>query len=121
MPQYLYKKIINSRKILIETEMTRRIEIIKEEYLKDNYTKEEIIESIKKLERYIGKNQIDEFINCIKEEKFDEVIKKLIENHYDRVYSTKYKDFEKMFFNDNEEVCANKISIYLGDLKKYVK
>ena len=113
MPEYLYRKIINSRKLLIETELKKRIEIIKEDYLKDGYTKEEIIKALKSLERYIGEKQVNEYVKNIEEEEYEIAIKNLIEKYYDKVYTTKHKDFEKTFQNTDEEKCVNEITEYI--------
>jgi tRNA 2-selenouridine synthase len=113
MPEYLYRKIINSRKLLIETELKKRIEIIKEDYLKDGYTKEEIIKALKSLERYIGEKQVNEYVKNIEEEEYEVAIKNLIEKYYDKVYTTKHKDFEKTFQNTDEEKCVNEITEYI--------
>ena len=113
MPKYLYEAVINSEKLLIETELAKRIDIIKEEYLKESYEKKEIIETMKKLGRYIGEKQINEYIERIKKEEYDFVIKELIEKYYDKVYTTKNKVFQKTFYNKNEEECADEIVKYI--------
>ena len=112
IPIYLYKAILNGEKIYIETDVHRRIDIIKEEYLKEGYDKEEIIKAVHKLSRYIGEKQTEEFIGNIKDNRFDTVIKDLIEKYYDRVYKTKGKTIEKVFYNENEEKCALEIIKY---------
>ncbi|MDO5088537.1 MAG: tRNA 2-selenouridine(34) synthase MnmH, partial [Leptotrichiaceae bacterium] len=113
MPGYLYDKILNSRKMLIETQLQKRVEIIKEEYLKESYRKEEIISCLGKLQRYIGEKQVTEYIENIKRDEFDTVIKNLIEKYYDKVYMTKNRVFEKVFYNENEEQCAEQIIEYI--------
>lgn len=113
MPMYLYDKILNSRKILIETQLKKRIGIIKEEYLKENYSKEEIISCLWKLEKYIEEKQITEHVENVKKDEFDIVIRNLIEKYYDKVYMTKNRVFEKEFHNENEGKCAEQIIEYL--------
>ena len=113
MPKYLYEAVINSEKFLIETELAKRIDIIKEEYLKESYEKQEIIETLKKLGRYIGEKQINEYIEKIEKEEYDFVIRELIEKYYDKVYTTKNKIFKKTFYNKNEEECADEIVKYI--------
>ena len=113
MPKYLYEAVINSEKLLVETELAKRIDIIKEEYLKESYEKQEIIETLKKLGRYIGEKQINEYIEKIEKEEYDFVIKELIEKYYDKVYTTKNKVFQKTFYNKNEEECADEIVKYI--------
>ena len=79
-----------------------RLIIIKEEYLKEEYDKEEIIKAVQKLSKYTGEKQAEEFIENIKNDEFDTVIKDLIEKYYDRVYKTKNKIIEKVFYNENK-------------------
>ena len=112
IPIYLYEKILDSEKIYIETDIYKRINIIKEEYLKEEYDKEEIIKAVQKLSRYTGEKQAEEFIESIKNDEFDTVIKDLIEKYYDRVYKTKNKIIEKVFYNENEKKCASEIIKY---------
>ena len=90
----------------------KRINIIKEEYLKEEYDKEEIIKAVQKLSKYTGEKQAEEFIESIKNDEFDTVIKDLIEKYYDRVYKTKNKIIEKVFYNENEKKCASEIIKY---------
>ena len=113
MPPYLYEVLINSRKLYIETSLERRTEIIKKEYLKDDVSKEEIISSIERLRKYINEKQIEEFVNGVKNEDYDKVIKDLMIKYYDKAYSSKGKTYERVFNNDDEDKCVKELTEYI--------
>ena len=113
MPPYLYEVLINSRKLYIETSLKRRTEIIKKEYLKDDVSKEEIISSIERLRKYINEKQIEEFVNGVKNEDYDKVIKDLMIKYYDKAYSSKGKTYERVFNNDDEDKCVKELTEYI--------
>ena len=98
MPTYLYEALINSRKLYIETSLERRTEIIK---------------SIERLKKYINEKQVQEFINGVKNEDYDNVIKDLMIKYYDKVYSSKGKTYERVFNNDNEDRCVKELTDYI--------
>ena len=113
MPAYLYEALIKSRKLYIETSLERRTEIIRKEYLKDNVQQEEIINSIERLRKYINEKQIQEFIDGVKNEEYDKVIKDLMIKYYDKAYSNKGKTYERVFNNDDEDICVKEITEYI--------
>ena len=113
MPNYLFEVIFGARKFFIETDMDKRIKIISEEYLKESYDENEIFEALEKLARYIGEKKKNEYVEKLKNKQFDEVIRDLMENYYDKVYKTKSHTFEKTFDNVDEEKCAEDIIKYV--------
>lgn len=113
LPQYLYAKIKKSEKIYIETGIEKRIEIIKEEYLKEGYDSREVVEAVKKLSRYIGAERTGELVRGIEKGSYDAVIGDLIENYYDKVYKTKNEMTQRVFYNIDEEKCASEIAEYI--------
>ena len=113
MPNYLFEEVFNARKFFIETDMDKRVEIIRKEYLKESYDENEIFEALEKLGRYIGEKRKNEYIEELKNKEFDKVIKDLMENYYDNAYKTKSHTFEKTFYNADEEKCAEDIIKYV--------
>ena len=114
MPGYLYEKLLNARKFLIETKLAKRLEIIKREYIKEDYSESEIIASIEKLGKYIGEKKVIKYIEDISNKEFDSVIRDLIENYYDKAYKTKSHTFERTFYNEDEDRCAEEILKYIN-------
>lgn len=113
MPGYLYDALINSRKLYIESDIENRIKTIKKEYIKDEYDINEIIEALDKLRKYISGKDIDEYISYIHNNKYEVVIKGLVEKYYDKVYNSKGKIYEKIFNSNDEDKCAEEIVKYL--------
>ena len=113
MPNYLFEAVFGARKFFIETDMDKRIKIISEEYLKESYDEKEIFDALEKLSRYIGEKKKNEYVEKLKNKQFDEVIRDLMENYYDKVYKTKSHTFEKTFHNVDEEKCAEDIIKYV--------
>lgn len=113
MPVFLNESLMNSRKLYIEASPEKRVETIRKEYLKDNIDSNEIIEALSKLKKYISHSQVDEYIDLINDNEFDSVISDLIEKYYDKVYSSKNKEYEKTFNNNDEEKCVSEIIKFL--------
>ncbi len=107
MPQYMFDKIIDSKKIVVETSIDNRVEIIKSDYVV-GVEKSDIIEGVEKLKKYIPSKTVDEYIRQIENDDFEVVIKDLFENYYDKRYKGVVGEYEKIKFNSIEE-CVDKI------------
>ncbi len=113
MPEYIFEKVINARKLLIETDIDKRIEIIKSGYIKEDFSREEIVTALRKLGKYIGEKKVEEHVENLDSGKTYLVIRELIEDYYDKVYKTKSHLFERVFYNKNEEDCGREIIDYI--------
>ena len=68
-----------------------------------------------------GEKKKNEYVEKLKNKQFDEVIRDLMENYYDKVYKTKSHTFERTFHNADEKKCAEDIIKYVfGRFCKYI-
>ncbi len=109
MPNYMFDKFEKSRKILLETEIEQRVNIIIEDYIGnsdviDESLKYDIIDKINKLRKYISNKEVDKYVEDIKNNKYEETIKNIMLNYYDKVYSTDKYNYEKVFYSNEEDV-----------------
>ncbi len=109
MKNYMYDKLLNSRKILIEASLPFRVNVIKEEYINESFEKEDLIISIEKLRRYINKEKIQLLLSAIEKNDYDYVIEELMVNYYDKNYNCNDKDYEMTLENNNSVDLAKKI------------
>ncbi len=112
MPKYMYDNLLNSQKIYINTPMENRVKIIKDEYVKIENSKDEMKEAINKLRKYASTKEVDTYIEQLNNDDYDNLIKDIIENYYDKVYSTKDKEFSIIFNNIDNKKCAKSICEY---------
>lgn len=107
IPEYIFKKMKEGTHINIKAKLEYRIETIFEDYVQD--TDYELIESLNHLRKNLGNNNIDFYINSIKENKYKKVIKELMLNYYDPLYENNTRNFIKTFHNENHEDTATAI------------
>ncbi len=109
MKNYLYDKLLNSKKILIEASLSFRIDTIFKEYIDENFEKQDLINAIEKLRRYVNKEKITILLEAIEKEDYTFVIEDLMVNYYDKNYNCKDKDYEVVMENKNSEILAKEI------------
>lgn len=118
MTENLYEKLINGYKILIETDLEFRKNIIKTEYLGEDFSKVtpnyklEMKEAIEKLLPYIGEKRVNSYKEQIDKEEFENLIEELMISYYDTKYSTKNKEFLYTLENKNHLETAKELMNY---------
>jgi len=106
MPDYLYDAVTGGEKLLINTDIKKRVENIRREYITDDVKTEEIVSAIMSMETYLGKARAESYANMVLEKCYDEVIETLMLKYYDSAYSTKNKEFIRRFENEDEKETA---------------
>ena len=121
LPNKFYNLMNNSHHIWIETNDDVRLKIIKEDYLKNVFNMEQLIEPVTYLKRLIGKKNVEMLITEIKKENFDFVILYLLHNYYDLLYKKGRlpadKFYKKINF-ENVEQGAEQIEKIYYELKR---
>lgn len=112
VPKYLYSAYTNSKhQVFIDSGLDDRINRIKAEYLKieneDNFL--EIMNSLKGVEKHIGKENSLNLKKNLENKNYDFVIKFLIERYYDINYAVKRKNFEFVLKNSDSKLSAQKL------------
>ncbi len=110
MQEFLYNKLIESKKILIDAPIEHRVNIIKHEYINESFKNEDLVKGLEKLRRYISTTKIDELIALSSEEKYEEIIEDLMVNYYDLNYRYVDHTFEYEFMNEDDKKCAMDIA-----------
>ncbi len=109
MKDCLFDKILNSKKIYIDAPLSHRIKIIKNDYINDTFNKQDILDSLEKLRRYISNEKIDNLIKLNNDEKYDEIIEFLMINYYDLNYKCSVHEYFEHFVNEDNKICATEI------------
>ena len=117
MPDYLYNAVTggattNGEKLLINTDIPKRVENIRREYIHEDTQTEEIVSAIMSMQTYLGAERAQGYANLVREGKYDEVIETLMVKYYDRAYSTKNKEFVCQFDNKDEAQTAKTLIAY---------
>lgn len=115
-PEYLYNKLQECPRILLSTDIKIRVENIKEDYIKgDRDNKDKIIKAISSLNKAISNEKVNELIEQIEKNCYEEVITYLMEYYYDPLYQhsidRKTDYVENIYFNDYEEISEKLIKI----------
>ncbi len=104
LPKSLMENMRNSYTILIKSPMEHRVSNLVEEYgQRENKT--QLIASLKKLQGYISKENIEKLIDRIEKGELSYVARLLCENYYDKRY--KKRDHDDVLENLDEEESAN--------------
>lgn len=111
IPEYLFTKIKNGIHINITSAMDYRIETILKDYV--HGTDDELIEALICLEKRLGAEKINRYINCIKEDNYKQVIVELMTHYYDPLYENNSRNFVKTFHNTDHESTAKDISNWI--------
>lgn len=107
IPEYIFNKMKEGIHINIKSKLEYRIETILKDYV--HGTDEELIDSLNHLRRHLGNDNIDLYINLIKEDNYEKVIKELMLNYYDPLYENNTRNFVRTFHNYNHKDTAKNI------------
>lgn len=86
IPDYIYDKMKDSKRLLIKADLEKRAKNIIEEYIQNKNWREETKRGLIKLEKYLGKKEIEEYINLLDGEDILKLVKDLMKKYYDPMY-----------------------------------
>lgn len=112
LPSQIYDKMCTGYKVLVEAELELRRKVISHDYISSDFNKEEAIEAINKLVRYIGKERIKEYTSMITDGDYDHVIEELMIKYYDIVYNTNHQQFDTTIQCASLQQAADDIAQY---------
>lgn len=110
----LYKKMLDSDKILIEASLEERAKNICEDYLPSE-NKEEIIKTFEEFKKFISKERYEKYIDMLMEGEYLELIKDMMNSYYDPKYSFKKYDYIKVFTDASYDDIKEFVKKYLTD------
>lgn len=94
MGDYIKDTMNNGIHILIKSGIENRAKYIVEEYTKAPNCKKEIQDSLNKIRKYMGNDEVDRLIELIEQENYYEVAAILMEKYYDPMYEHTQKDYK---------------------------
>lgn len=109
MKNYMYNKLLESTKIMVDASIPFRVETIYNEYINERFEKNDLIDCIEKLRRYISKDRIEILLKAIDDGDYKFVIEELMVNYYDLNYNCNNKHYELTMINDDSEKLAKEI------------
>lgn len=119
LPRTLVDGMRKGMHILVECSQQTRVERIVKEYIKIQSCEalKEIEDSIRRLEGELGRKKAVELLGLLKEENFEEVVRILLEDHYDPKYyhSEKKYDYDLVLSSEDIEECVLHIAGYLKE------
>jgi tRNA 2-selenouridine synthase len=110
IPDYIYKSMSEGRHILVEAELDFRAELLVKEYTKVEKHKDDMLNALKALSKYISENNINRYREMILNNNYNEAAKELMEKYYDPMYTHEIKKYEydlKIHMENIESSCAN--------------
>lgn len=110
LPKSILENIKNSYCIRVDSPLEHRVSNLVEEYGNLNYQKE-LLDSLRLLEGYISRENIEKFQRYIIDGDLKVVARELCENYYDKKYKKRDVDF-KILNVDEEESVKKLIAIY---------
>jgi len=114
IPNYIYNAMNNGIHIKIEANMEYRVNNIMKDYVHE--TDDELISSLNLLRKYMGNRKIDNYIDLINENKYEEVIEELMVKYYDPRYENNNRDIGAVFYNENSKDAAREIVTFIKKL-----
>lgn len=111
IPKYIHDNMKSGIHIYIDASTEKRIEVLRNDYIQNKFWKEESINNIDRLNKYISKERIRELKNKVKNNDFDYVAKELMLNYYDSMYQNKSKEYDYDLELKNEDSYETSLEI----------
>lgn len=115
IPDYIYEKMKDSKRLLIKADLDKRAKNIIDEYIQNKNWKEETKRGLIRLEKYLGKKEVERYIQLLEEEDVLKLVKDLMETYYDPMYrkgEDKYS-YEITIDVEDIEIACDKIEEWL--------
>ena len=119
IPDCIYEKMVDSKRLLIQASLDKRASNIIEEYIQNENWKQETLEGLEKLERYMGEKQIKKYNQMLEDDQIEDLVKDLMKRYYDPMYKKgedKYK-YEITVDADDIDKACDTIEKWLTDNK----
>ncbi|SHJ53881.1 tRNA 2-selenouridine synthase [Dethiosulfatibacter aminovorans DSM 17477] len=94
VPKYIHEKMRDGKHIFVSGDIDYRVGIIKKDYIARENWKEESMEALDTLLKYMDKSRVAELKDSLEKGDVDGVIKKLMLEYYDPMYMNKSDTYE---------------------------
>lgn len=108
IPHYIMESMRTGRHLLAVGSLEKRVRRIVEEYTQKHDCNEDIIASLRKLEKHISARRIEEYTRAVEAGNYFEVARDLMVRYYDPMYENEQKGFRyelTVNTDDLEEAC----------------
>lgn len=108
IPDYIYDNMKKSKRLLIDVSLDVRACNIIKEYTESENWEEDTRDGLIKLERYLGKEKIENYIQMLDQGQIDELVKDLMKEYYDPMYKKgedRYKYELTVCADDIDKAC----------------
>ena len=87
IPDFIYKKMKKGIHIFVDADIDFRTDLIIKEYTKHENCNQEIIECLKRFQKYIGEKNVNRYSQLVLKSEYHEVVSELMIKHYDPMYN----------------------------------
>lgn len=87
IPDFVFEKMKAGIHIFVDADIHFRTELIIKEYTKCENCNQEIIDCLKRLEKYIGETNLERYTELVLNSEYEMVVSELMIKHYDPMYT----------------------------------
>ena len=116
LPEVFWNKILEGRKIVVELPLEERVRISVEDYGVGKFPSEVYLESLSKIRKILGAEEFNIIKNFILEGKYEEAVKELMMNYYDKLYAKSTPPADKVIKGEDFGDLYEKVKSYLTHL-----
>jgi tRNA 2-selenouridine synthase len=118
IPQFMHNKMKEGIHLYVEGSLDARAKRIVDEYIVNENSKQEILEALNKLGRYLGAKKTEHIIELVQAEDYMEATRELMVMHYDPLYAKGQQRYEfKLTVNsDDMEKAVDSIEIFVNQI-----
>lgn len=107
IPPYIFDRMNQGISLKITAPMEKRVKIIIQDYVKG--TDDQLIEALNHMRNRLGNENIDTYIELVKDQNYPPIIKELFTNYYDPLYRKHTRQYISTFENLDSKDTANNI------------
>jgi tRNA 2-selenouridine synthase len=118
IPHYMHNKMKQGIHLLVEGSLDARAKRIVDEYIVNENSKQEILDALDKLARYLGNKKTEHIIELVQSEEYIEATKELMVMHYDPLYSKGQEryEFSLTVNSDDMENAVDNIETFVNQI-----
>ena len=118
IPKFMHNKMKQGIHILVEGSLDARAKRIVDEYIVNENSKQEILDALDKLGRYLGEKKTAHIIELVQAEDYMEATRELMVMHYDPLYAKGQQryDFKLAVNSDDMEISAERIETFVNQI-----
>ncbi len=87
LPEPVWRKLIEGRRILVELPLEERVRISMEDYGVGDFSISVYLDALKRIKKILGDKKYSEIKELIEDGKFEEAVRELMVNYYDKLYA----------------------------------